>query len=166
MCFSSLSLALHSMPKQSARSQIDGSHFGAQWPIDSNALLLCVWMMSEGWFCLTVYPCWLFLADRWSLHLLCDFNDDVSYWLGLCFILSYFPSNVGIWFGSAYIFLCVWHVPGILLSAIVTFDGNLTLCFFYYTHGCDFPLYCYYFEDDFRYAFLSLSHGEFTLLCY
>jgi hypothetical protein len=44
----SLSLDHQSMPKQSARSQIDDRHFGVNRPIDSNALLLCAWMMSEG----------------------------------------------------------------------------------------------------------------------
>jgi len=43
-----LSLDHHSMLEQSAKSRIDGRHFGVNRPIDSNALLFCAWMMSEG----------------------------------------------------------------------------------------------------------------------
>jgi hypothetical protein len=44
----SLSLDHQSKPEQSAKSQIDGRHFGVNRPIDSNALLFCAWMMSGG----------------------------------------------------------------------------------------------------------------------
>jgi len=44
----SLSLDHHSLPEKSARSRIDGCHFGVYRPIDSNALLFYAWMMSGG----------------------------------------------------------------------------------------------------------------------
>jgi len=43
-----LSLGHQSMPEQLARSRIDDRHFGVYRLIDSNALLFCAWMMSEG----------------------------------------------------------------------------------------------------------------------
>jgi hypothetical protein len=73
LCFLSSSLVHQSTPEQSARSRIDGRHFGAQRPIDSNALLLCAWMMSEGCVFLVVHPflslC-LISALLWSLHVI------------------------------------------------------------------------------------------------
>jgi hypothetical protein len=36
------------MPEKSARSHIDGRHFGVNRPIDPMALLFCVWMVSKG----------------------------------------------------------------------------------------------------------------------
>jgi hypothetical protein len=50
------SLAHQSSPEQSARSQIDGRHFGVNRPIDPNALLFCAWMMSEGCFAQSSTP--------------------------------------------------------------------------------------------------------------
>jgi hypothetical protein len=44
------SLAHQSSPGQSARSWIDGRHFGVNRPIDPNALPFCARMMSEGCF--------------------------------------------------------------------------------------------------------------------
>jgi hypothetical protein len=43
-----LSLDHQSMPEQSVKGRIEGHHFGVIRPIDSNALLFCAWMMSEG----------------------------------------------------------------------------------------------------------------------
>jgi hypothetical protein len=53
---SSSSLDHHSMPEQLPRSWIDDRHFSVNRPIDPNALLFCVWMMSEGFFCPN-HPC-------------------------------------------------------------------------------------------------------------
>jgi hypothetical protein len=65
-CFPS-SLAHQSTPEQSARSLIYGRRFNVNRPMDLNALLFCVWMMSEGCSCQSSTS----VACPWLIVVLC-----------------------------------------------------------------------------------------------